>query len=152
MYWCVRFSPFIVSTHVRDTAVWETEDGAMAQWTVLGEGNVDLKRILAILTEKAPQCPVDLEIITGGNPAPIPYLEPSAGFWRMYPDMLAQDFARFVKLAQEGKAKGLGPRDQIVMQRGMAEPPPGWVAQQRRDFETSVAYAKSELGLGVCGR
>jgi hypothetical protein len=38
------------------------------------------------------------------------------------------------------------------MSRGMTEPPAGWVEQQRRDFETSVEYAKSQLGLGVRGR
>ncbi len=143
---------YAVSTHVRDTAVWETEDGAMAQWTVLGQGNVDLKRILAILAEKAPHCPVDLEIITGVAPAAVPYLRPDSGFWSLYPDMLARDFARFVALAKDGTRRGLGPRQQVVMQRGAAQPPAGWVEQQLRDFETSVAFAKQELGLGQRGR
>ncbi|HEY3109066.1 MAG TPA: sugar phosphate isomerase/epimerase, partial [Chloroflexota bacterium] len=144
-------APYAVSSHVRDTAVWESEEGAFAQWTVMGQGCVDIRRILAILAEQAPSCPVDLEIITGGNPAPVPYLTPESGFWSMYPDMLAQDFARFVALAKEGSRRGLGPRQQAVLARG-AEPTPEWVQQQRRDFEASVTYSREELGLGQRGR
>jgi sugar phosphate isomerase/epimerase len=144
-------APYAVSSHVRDTAVWESEEGAFAQWTVLGEGNVDIRRILAILAEQAPHCPVDLEIITGGNPAPVPYLRPDAEHWSMYPDMLAQDFARFVALARDGTRRGLGPRQQVVLTRG-AEPNADYVEQQRRDFERSVAYARQPLGLGQRGR
>jgi 3-oxoisoapionate decarboxylase len=144
-------APYVVSSHVRDTAVWESDEGAFAQWTVMGQGCVDIPRILAILAEQAPHCPVDLEIITGGNPAPVPYLRPEAGFWRMYPDMLAQDFARFVALAREGTRRGLGPREQVVLARG-AEPSPEFVEQQRRDFEASVEYSRERLGLGQRGR
>jgi sugar phosphate isomerase/epimerase len=144
-------APYAVSSHVRDTAVWESEDGAFAQWTVMGEGNVDIGRILAILAEQAPHCPIDLEVITGGNPAPVPYLKPDAEHWRMYPDMLARDFARFVALAKDGTRRGLGPRPQVVLARG-AEPTAELVEQQRRDFERSVAHSREQLGLGVRGR
>jgi sugar phosphate isomerase/epimerase len=144
-------APYAVTSHVRDTAVWETENGAMAQWTVMGQGNVDLKRILEILAEKAPHCPIDLEVITGSKPALVPYLDPASGFWAMFPDMLAQDFARFVALAKDGTRRGLGPRDQLVTEWGK-DPTPEWVAQQRADFEASVTYARDTLGLGVRGR
>jgi sugar phosphate isomerase/epimerase len=144
-------APYAVSSHVRDTAVWESDDGAFAQWTVMGQGCVDIARILEILAEQAPACPVDLEIITGGNPAPVSYLKPEAGFWSMYPDMLAQDFARFVALAKEGTRRGLGPRQQVVLPRG-GEPTPEFVRQQLDDFEASVAYSRERLGLGRRGR
>jgi sugar phosphate isomerase/epimerase len=142
---------YAVSTHVRDTAVWESEDGAWAQWTVMGEGNVDLPAILGRLAEKAKNCPIDLEVITGGNPAPVPYLRPDGDFWRTYPGMLAQDFARFVGLAKDGTRRGLGPRKQAVPPRGVTAPPPEIVEQQRRDFEKSVEHARKALGLGVRG-
>src|SRR5205823_2372119 len=137
---------YAVSTHVRDTAVWATEDGAMAQWTVLGQGNTDLKRILAILAEKAPECPVDLEIITGSVPASVPYRDPHSPFWEMYPGMLARDFTGFVSMAEDGARRGLGPREQVVWRPNDSPPPRDWVEQQLRDFETSVDYAKRELG------
>ena len=79
--------PYVISTHVRDSRVWEVEDGAMAQWSPVGQGNVDLRRVVQILADQAPRAPVDLEIITGGTPKHIPYLNPEAEFWTMYPDM-----------------------------------------------------------------
>ncbi|HVB96194.1 MAG TPA: sugar phosphate isomerase/epimerase family protein [Chloroflexota bacterium] len=146
-------APFTVSSHVRDTRIWQTEDGAMAQWAPLGQGNVDLPRIIQILSEQAPNPPVDLEIITGGPPQPLPYLDVGSGFWDAFPDMLARDFARFVALARRGKAE---PLDQLLGPRG-AEPLPAdqlaaLRAQQRRDFEASVRYAQDVLGLGERSR
>ncbi|HEY3082724.1 MAG TPA: sugar phosphate isomerase/epimerase family protein [Chloroflexota bacterium] len=142
---------YAVSTHARDTAVWQSEDGAWAQWTVMGEGNVDLPSILRLLAERAPDCPIDLEVITGGNPASVAYLGADGEFWKSYPTMLARDFARFVALAQDGTRRGLGPRRQVVAPRGATDPPPEIVEQQRRDFEKSVEHAKRVLGLGVKG-
>jgi sugar phosphate isomerase/epimerase len=137
---------YAASTHFRDTAVWEGEEGAWAQWTVMGEGNADLAACAQLLAEKAPSCPVDLEVITGGPPASVPYN--TAAFWRKYPGMLAQDFVRFAALAGDGTRRGLKAREQLVGERGK-EPSAELVEQQRRDFETSVTYAKESLGLGV---
>src|SRR5207249_10502185 len=39
--------PYAVSTGIRDSAAWETEEGAMLQWTAMGEGIVDWKRYFA---------------------------------------------------------------------------------------------------------
>src|SRR5262245_53937304 len=142
---------YAVSTHARDTAIWESEDGAWAQWTVAGEGNVDLASIVRLLAERAPACPIDLEVITGGSPASIPYLRRDAGFWSTYPTMLARDFARFVALARDGTRRGLGPRQQVTLPRGATDPTPELVEQQRRDFERSVEHARGVLGLGARG-
>ena len=149
-------APYAVTSHVRDTAIWESEDGAFAQWTVLGEGNVDLPRILAIMSDKAPNCPIDLETITGLAPSALTYLQSTSVFWSMYPDMLAVDLARFVALAREGKRRGIGPRKQIETAWGVRAIPPELIeplrAQQLVDFESSVTYARESLGLGVRGR
>ena len=142
-------APYVVSSHVRDTRVWAVEDGAMAQWAPLGEGNVDLGRIVEILREKAPNPPVDLEIITGSNPKHLDYLLPESTFWQMYPDMPARDFARFVALAQKGTPR---PIDQLVGPynlEGLSDAElETFRAQQRQHFEASVRYAKEVLGLG----
>ena len=143
--------PYVVSTHVRDSRVWAVEDGAMAQWVPVGQGHVDLARIIAILAEQAPDAPIDLEIITGGAPRHIRYLDPEAEFWRMYPDVPARDFVRFVALAQRGRPE---PLDQVTAPPGTRSLPEGELgeqlrAQQRRHFEESVRYAREVLGLGA---
>jgi 3-oxoisoapionate decarboxylase len=146
--------PYVLTTQVRDTRVWAVEDGAMAQWTPLGQGNVDLRRIVEILAEQAPQVPINLEIITADDPRRLPYLDPAAPFWKLYPAMLARDFARFVRLAQRGTP---GPLDQQTAPPGTRDLPPGELgerlrAQQRQHFEQSVRYARDVLGLGERGR
>jgi len=113
-------APYAVTSHVRDTRIWATEQGAMAQWVPLGEGNVDLQRIVRLLAEHAPDAPIDLEIITGGQPVAIPYLEPESDYWRQYPTMLARDFARFITVASQGKAH---PLVQLTLPPGTGAPP-----------------------------
>jgi 3-oxoisoapionate decarboxylase len=142
-------APYVVSSHVRDSRVWAVETGAMAQWVPLGQGTCDLRQIVAILKERAPNPPVDLEIITGGRPKELDYWNPSSDYWQMYPDMLARDFARFVALAQSGKPE---PLDQLIAPPNLDTLPAAEAdalrAQQRRHFEESVGYAKDVLGLG----
>ena len=137
---------YVISSHVRDSRVWAVEDGAMAQWVPVGQGHMDMRRIVEIMEERAPNAPVDLEIITGGAPKHIPYLDPNSDYWKMYPDMPARDFARFVALVQRGKPE---PLDQLTMPRGPGvQPDEALRAQQRKHLEDSVAYCKRELGLG----
>ncbi|MGH2367812.1 MAG: sugar phosphate isomerase/epimerase family protein, partial [Chloroflexota bacterium] len=42
-------APYVATTHFRDTAIWEDEQGAQAQWTILGKGTVDLEAIRQVL-------------------------------------------------------------------------------------------------------
>lgn len=153
---CVEImAEYSITTHFRDTAVWEAADGAMAQWVGLGEGNVDLRACLATLATKAPDCPIDLEIITGAPPSSVPFLAADGQFWRANPDVPARDFARFVRLARNGTSRGIGPRRQVVAPRAGDPPADLFEAlrvQQRADFEASVRYARGVLGLGRNGR
>ena len=145
-------APYVVTSHVRDTRIWEDEQGAQAQWAPLGQGNVDLAGIVAILQQQAPEVPVDLEIITGRPPKALPYFDPTANFWRIYPDVPARDFVRFVNLARSGAAQ---PLDQVTLGWAGGRPSPevqeAFRNQQRRHFEESVRYAKAVLGLGERG-
>ncbi len=142
-------APYALTTHVRDTAVWEAADGAMAQWVPLGEGNTDLAGIRDLLVAHAPECPFDLEIITGTGPARVPYLTSEHAM--LYPEVPAMDAARFALLARDGTRRGLRPRTQVLAVRAGATPPDTLERlriQQRADFESSVAYARSRLHLG----
>ncbi len=140
-------APYVVSSHIRDSRVWAVPDGAMVQWVPVGQGHVDLRRILEILSEHAPAAPINLEIITGvpTHPRLIPYLNPESDFWKIYPGMLARDFARFIKLAERGKPE---PLEQLTLPPGARVPPAGEPgeqlrAQQRRHVEESVSWAKA---------
>ncbi|MGN6359432.1 MAG: sugar phosphate isomerase/epimerase family protein [Thermomicrobiales bacterium] len=142
-------APYILSTHVRDSRVWAVTDGALVQWAPVGQGDVDLRRILAILAAQAPNVPVDLEIITGLPPKHLNYLDPASDYWRLYPDMPAADFVRFIALAQRGQP---APLEQVILPPGRMSLPARELgeqlkAQQRRHFEESVRYCRDVLGV-----
>ena len=93
-------APYVVTTHVRDSVVFEDARGAAGQWVALGDGNVDLVRFVREFRQLCPHSSMQLEIITGRPPRVLPYLE--ADFWKAFPKMPAWEFARFVALAKSG--------------------------------------------------
>ncbi len=140
-------APYTITTHIRDTRVWATPEGAKAQWVPIGAGNLDLPRVMAMLNEQAPTAIINLEIITGLAPHDLPYLVADSGFWDAFPTMPAADFARYVAYAQHGIA---APLEQLVVPRGLAQPPAAQaeavIAQQRAHFEESVVAFRQITG------
>jgi hypothetical protein len=132
--------PYALTTSLRDSAVWESEKGAVVQWTAMGEGTVDLKAYFDRFAQLCPNVPVHIETISGFN-REFPYLEP--GFWDAYPKMLAKDFAGFVALARKGK-----PRDAWRAPQG-APREQAEQEYQKGEIERSIRYCKEVLGLGL---
>jgi 3-oxoisoapionate decarboxylase len=139
-------APHVLTTHIRDSAVFEHPDGIGMQWVALGEGVVDFPRFFSRFRELCPQVPVHLEILTGSPARVHAYLKPE--FWQAYPKARAAEFARFVAMAKRGR-----PFMGSMLMAGRQERPPAYeaalVEQQRVDMERSLAYAKNSLGLGV---
>ena len=138
--------PYVVTTHIRDTAVFEHPRGAAVQWVALGDGSVDLPRFVERYKQVCPNAAMQLEIITGIPPEVVPFLEP--GFWKVFQQTPAADFARFLKLAKNGHPY-MGP---MVIAGWGAKPPvleAAFQEQQKRDLERSLEYAKKNLGVGV---
>lgn len=65
-------APYAVSTHVKDMAVYPTEDGFELSEVPLGEGLVPLAEALQVLRDVRPDARVCLEMITR-DPLPVPY-------------------------------------------------------------------------------
>lgn len=140
-------APYVVTTHVRDSAVFEHARGAAAQWVALGDGTIDLHKFVARFRELCPKASMQLEIITGRPATVLPYLEPD--FWKAFPKAKASEFARFVALARAGHPfSGF-----MVVEDGTRQMLPEFKAalreQQRVDLERSLEYAKKSLGVGV---
>jgi sugar phosphate isomerase/epimerase len=151
LYTAEILRPYIVTTHFRDTSIWEDDAGAQAQWTILGQGTVDLRALLRFLETHCPSAAVNLETITGGNPRPVPYLDQGSDYWRMYPAMPAQSLARYIALARQGSREGAAPLEQLTAPMGQIQPPEVVARlrqQQREHCDRSVAYAREQLGLG----
>ena len=140
-------APYVVTTHVRDSVVFEHPRGAAWQWVALGDGNVDLVKFVSEFRRLCPKASMQLEIITGRPPAVIPYLEQD--FWKAFPKTPAAEFARFVALAKSGHpfmgamvvedAVGKVPQ---IMTDALKE-------QQRIDLERSFEYARKKLNVGI---
>jgi sugar phosphate isomerase/epimerase len=93
-------APYVVTSHIRDSVVYEDPRGACAQWVALGDGTIDFKAFVARYRELCPKASMQLEIITGRPPRVLPYLE--MDFWKAFPKANAAEFARFVALARHG--------------------------------------------------
>jgi 3-oxoisoapionate decarboxylase len=137
----------VLTTHVRDTAVFDHPRGAAWQWVALGEGNVDLRQIVSLHQQLCPQAAINLEIITGRAPDVLPYREQSS--WKYFPKTLASEFVRFVELARTGRPF----MGNMVIEDGAGRKTPEFAAalreQQRIDLERSLEFAKTQLGAGV---
>ena len=139
--------PYCVTTHVRDSIVFQTPEGAAAQWVVLGEGVVEFKEFMAMYKRVCPGAAMQLEVITGRPPRSIPYGDKE--YWRMFPKMPAGDFAKFLDLAKNGHPF----MGAMVVEDVVGKKPVEYTAalreQQRVDLEKSLEYAKKVLGVGV---
>src|SRR5690606_2670752 len=80
-----HLAPYVVMSHVRDTAVWPHPQGAVAQWVAMGDGTVDIAAWARRYQELCPNTNFTLEIITTLPPKVLEYLDPD--FWSVYPDM-----------------------------------------------------------------
>ncbi|MBM3880315.1 MAG: sugar phosphate isomerase/epimerase [Verrucomicrobia bacterium] len=137
-----KLAPYVLCTHIRDSMVWETEDGARVAWTAIGEGCTDAKALFARLAELCPGVGVHAEIISGFA-VDFSYFKP--GFWEAWPKARAVDFAKFLALARQGKAiPPFRPAD--GQDRRQAEQ-----AYQKAELERSLAYCKEVIGLGAKG-
>jgi len=137
-----NLGPYALTTSLRDSAIWEYEDGAKVQWTAMGDGHIDLKKYFARFMELCPGVPVHIETISGFA-RPFPYLK--ADFWKVWPEMPAADFAKFVALAKKGKpfttVKNPEGKDRSETEQ----------LSQKAEIERSIKYCQQVLGLGLKG-
>ncbi len=133
--------PYVVTTGIRDTAVWETEMGAHAMWTNVGYGNTDWPTYVRRFRELCPHVPFVLEVISYRWSLELPYLDPQ--FWSQFPQARASEFARYVAFAKRGKPYEL-PEGRPTGE----ESPELEQAQQKFDLETSLDYCRNVLNIG----
>lgn len=126
--------PYVLTTHCRDTEVWRVPEGAAVAWVRMGEGNVDIAEYVAKLRRLRPDLAVTLEIIVT-NARVFPYLDQK--FWAAYRNQPAWEFARFLKIAEQGH-----PREPLPQLRGDAA-----LARERADLEASLTFTRNILNV-----
>jgi 3-oxoisoapionate decarboxylase len=93
-------APYVLTSHIRDSALWRTPDGIAVRWTRMGEGNVGIADYIAEYIRRCPGKAVSLEVIVMAQPRLFNYAAP--GLWSRYRNQPAWEFARFLALADSG--------------------------------------------------
>ena len=125
-------APYILTSHIRDSYLWNTEDGTAVNWVRMGEGNVGIEGILRRYQELCPGKAMSLEVIVMG-PMLYPWRKPE--FWEGYRNVRAAEFVRYLDIAGRGKPQP--PLPQLSKEQA--------VEKERADFETSIRWTKDFL-------
>lgn len=128
--------PYVATSSLRDSMIWESANGATVQWTAMGEGIVDFKTYFKRFKELCPGVPVHIETISG-FPRELAYFKKD--FWKAYPKARASDLARFVALAKKGKQI---PPHRSANSKAEQE-------YQKGEIERSIKYCQDVIGLGI---
>jgi sugar phosphate isomerase/epimerase len=130
----------IICCSARDVVVWQRDDGAMFQWTAIGEGMMDYQDYANYMAENCPGVPIHLEIISN-SPRSIPFL--TDAYWKGWPELKAKDIVDFLKLARRGNSIELAQKPD-GMDKKVFE-----MENQKDELLASLKYLREECGVGL---
>jgi sugar phosphate isomerase/epimerase len=130
-------APWAFSTHLKDMGVEEYRDGFLLSEVPLGDGFLDLGRIVAVLRKARPEVRFSLEMITR-DPLKVPCL--TDAYWATFDGVPGRDLARTLALVRSHPPKQPLPR---VSPLTAAEKLEAEEANVRR----CLAFAAEHLGL-----
>ncbi len=93
-----QFAPWAHAVHLKDQALQLYPDGFLLGDIPLGQGGLDLKRMVAILRKAKPEIRFTLELITR-DPLKVPCLLPE--YWVTFPQLPASDLARTLRYVRD---------------------------------------------------
>lgn len=129
-------APYSYSTHVKDMAFNEYEDGILLSEVPLGEGILDLQKMVSICRKHNPDIKFNLEMITR-DPLRIPCLTDS--YWATFDHASSgRDLARILKTAQKYEFK----LPTISDKNGREK-----LAFEEENNIKSLEYSKQQLGV-----
>ncbi|MBM3811305.1 MAG: sugar phosphate isomerase/epimerase [Acidimicrobiia bacterium] len=130
-------APYTFSTHIKDMGVALYKDGFLLSEVPLGEGFLDLKKIVAVVQKAQPQVKMSLEMITR-NPLQVPCL--TEKYWLTFEGREGKHLARTLAMVREKeKSQPLPSIDGLDKE-----------AQQRWEADNvkqCLNYARQHLGL-----
>jgi sugar phosphate isomerase/epimerase len=138
-------APYVETSHVRDSYVFNSPQGTAVQWCRAGDGNIGLDDWIRTYVARCPGKAVSLEVIVSGTPRIFNYRDPQA--WEIFRATPAWEFARFLALCERGTPRPLpppGPGRAGGGARG-AGPDADARARNRADVEASLAWTRALL-------
>ncbi len=132
-----RLAPFVINTHIKDMGLQEYEDGFLLAEVPLGQGLLNLKRIVEVLRKARPRINFSLDVYVR-NPLKIPCLTDK--YWVTFPGRNGIFLARALSMVRKNRpAKPFPILDNLDQ-----------AARLKLETETvaqCLAYARDELGL-----
>ena len=140
-------APYVATSGIRDSAMWEVDAGAAVQWVAMGRGNVEIATIAERYAALCPGKVFSLEIINTRSPRVFAYW--SQDFWEHYRDVPGWVLADFLERARSGQPYDGVPPGPLGAAPDSTEFKRFLVEQERRDVEQAVAFCKTELVFGA---
>jgi 3-oxoisoapionate decarboxylase len=132
-----RLAPYAVPTHLKDMAVAEYVGGFLLAEVPLGEGFLDMKRIIAAIRNARPQTKLTLEMITR-DALKVPCL--SAKYWATFPDRNGSYLARTLTMVRSHKPPHPLPKIENLDRDSV-------MRLEEENVRRCLAYARDQLGL-----
>ena len=99
-----KLAPYILSPHVKDMGIEMYDEGFLLSEVPLGEGMLDLAKIVKTIQTARPKTKFTLEMITR-DPLKIPVF--TEKYWATFPDRKGRDLARTLKMVHDKGVRGL---------------------------------------------
>lgn len=131
-------APFAFSTHIKDMGVEEAADGFLLAEVPLGQGFLDLPRILTTLRKARPEVRFNLEMMTR-DPLRIPCL--GEKYWATMDHVPARRLARMLTLVRKHVSKQPLPRVSGL-------PATERLKREDDNVRLCLRHAREKLGLG----
>jgi sugar phosphate isomerase/epimerase len=133
----VALAPYAFTVHLKDMAVEEYEDGFLLAEINLGEGFLDIDKMIPVIKSHNPDIRFNLEMITR-DPLKIPCL--TEGYWATFDQISASELAGFLyKIKKDKSASPL-----TVISKNSAD---DRLALEIENNKASLKYARQRLGF-----
>ncbi|MEQ9410961.1 MAG: sugar phosphate isomerase/epimerase [Fuerstiella sp.] len=129
-------APWAHSVHLKDQSLQPYKDGFLLGDIPLGQGSLDLKRMVEILRRRKPNVRFNLELITR-DPLQVPIFTDK--YWTTFPELPASVLARHIRFVQNHAKDNL----QYISELSADEQ----LAREDTNVRESLAYAQQHLGL-----
>lgn len=135
------YAPYAFDCHLKDMAVEEYPEGFLLAEVNMGEGIIDLRKVVDMLRKDNPNLKFGLEMITR-DPLKVPVL--TKKYWVTFDDSYSplpgRDLARTLALARANRPKQPLP---IISQLSLADQ----AKAEEENIRKCAAYAREHLGL-----
>jgi sugar phosphate isomerase/epimerase len=135
------YAPYALDCHIKDMAVEEYPEGVLLAEVPMGEGIIDLHKVVDILRKANPNLRFGLEMITR-DPLKVPVL--TKKYWVTFDDSYSplpgRDLARTLAMVRANRPKQPLP---IISQLSF----PDQVKAEEENNRKCIAYAREHLGL-----